>query len=44
MQLKINYKDESRVIWANRREDTYNSVFEMSMIEFFGNDWKNKVK
>lgn len=23
MQLKIAYKDESRILWVNRREDTY---------------------
>ena len=44
MQLKIAYKDESKVLWVNRREDTYNSLFDKSMTEYFGKDWRQIVK
>ena len=44
MQLKIIYQDEQKVFWVNRKEDTYNTLFETSMREFFGSDYEQKVR
>ena len=44
MQLKIVYKEEQKVLWVNRKEDTYRNLFEMSMQEYFGKDYEQIVK
>jgi len=34
MQLKVVYKDDTRVFWVNRAEDTYRTLLDMVLEEF----------
>lgn len=38
------YKDESRIFWVNRREDTYQSFFEQAMKDYFPDCYNDKIK
>ena len=34
MQLKVNYQEDVRVFWVNRKEDTYQSFFDAVLKEY----------